>query len=467
MSHRTKRWLSISVAGVLVAGCIPTRHVFWSPDGKWAAVVGADGLYRCDAGGALSPRLMEKVLVAAWFPDSKKLAVVRQTVAKTWREASAIVSADEKHRMMAAGEELRRDALAYEGEWDKFKPKAAEAFTGGELAAVLLFIRDERSAGLPEKLGARWEPFKSAEANVWSIRVIDGLSDAPGEGETLVRSLSSIWNLSVSSDGKAVAYVEEMPREGMGAGRLKVVASAGGGAAREVAQHVARNFDWSADGKSLAYVRASSPTLEDGSWVLRLGSVSRSTVRGADGSMLGEFSNEDYAGLLFNEEFGAKCLKDGRIVFSTMEASLPCTAKDMPQRVGLFAVDPGKHATVVRLLPREAESRAPDALNYFEISPDEKRAALPGKNGGVSVLNLATGELTVVQEKDSEDKLRSLPMWRSNEELCLSVPSKDGKRSQIGLWTEKGLRVISEAWPDKVVAGVLVKEEAASSQAGK
>lgn len=494
MNRGTCRVLA-AVAAVTLVGCVPEKKIVWSPDGKYAAVIGADGLYRCDADGKLSPRLAENVSCAAWFPDSRSLAIVSTHSMKTWDELAAILSKPRKEAIIQSAEQVRTALLAYGGEWEKFHPEVLDRATAAEITAGLLYLRDKHSEGLAEKLGKKWDELKSAEAAVTTLAVIDGTKDGPPPSMRMLRrELPGIMSVSVSPDGKAAAYVQELPGENAG-GRLMIVSTDTPTVEPLLAaERVGRCVTWSPDGRSVAFMRASVPLPNDGSFALRLGSVSRRQVRGKDGKLFeGEHGEvamhigkpdsaldkanigttpathdilpiEDLAGIVYVEELNVQWLRDGRIVFASMDVRMPCTAKDMPNQLGLFMLDTERMATVVRLLPREAETRVGDAVNYFEVSPDSKRVAIPGKNGMVTVLTLASGEVTSVQgEKDAEDKLRTLPTWRTADELCFAAPagSKDGspKRAEIVLWSTKGTRAISRAWTELVVSGVLTAEK--------
>ena len=130
------------------------------------------------------------------------------------------------------------------------------------------------------------------------------------------------------------------------------------------------------------------------------------------------------AGLLYAPlNAKVRCLADGRILFASTEVTLPAATRDMPQRWSLFSLDPSKRATVSRVLARQSEIDLPDMAYLFEVSPDETRAAVVGDKGRVAVVTLATGDVRMVQPMESASeghglKFKTVPKWRSNEELC-------------------------------------------------
>src|SRR5205814_1308689 len=172
-------------------------------------------------------------------------------------------------------------------------------------------------------------------------------------------------------------------------------------APRAVAEFVAPAPEWSADGRYLVFARTTLPLAEgdtpppgaksdDEGQPLRLGTLSRREVCDAKGQLLArdalprghsrgsveasaavsgvtvarrgyswdawEFpKTEDLAGLIFQEFHRIKCMRDGRILFSAAEVHLPSTAKDMPGRLSIFAVDPARQAVASRIVTPEAE----------------------------------------------------------------------------------------------------------------
>ena len=176
---------------------------------------------------------------------------------------------------------------------------------------------------------------------------------------------------------------------------------------------------------------------------------------------------EELAGTAFQNELRVRCLRDGRILFATIELQLPCTSVDMPQRAGLFAIDPGRQPGVTRLVPRSTEGELPDAMLLFEVSPDERHVSVPGGDGQVAVLTLATGQAWQVLSTKEVDHLRTVPTWRTSDELCFAVvpgPEGEKERAQIALarldWKAQTAeqQIVSADWPDAAVTDFLVEK---------
>lgn len=467
-----RRWtlrilVSVAMAAVL-AGCIPKR-VVWSPDGKLAAVVGNDGLYLCDEDGNLSQRVAEgvetEVTAAAWYPDSRRLLVVRQRPARTWEEVVAALPAGHQKDVKELAGQIRAAILDHDGRWDEFSVPGSEKLTYQEQLSAKLYVRDRLSDGLAEKMGEHWKDFSDVEASVNDLQVyeITGPMIAAPRG-IVSQSVNSVGEPHISPDGRYVAYISEMA--GTDFFRLWVVPADGSEGARPVDDLVAYFPDWSADGRYLVYAKATFAEAE-GSDTVQLGSITRREVCDEQGALLEEFSGgDDLAGLIFSPWIKVCCLRDGRVLFASAEVALPATAKDMPEYASLFAVHPGRQATVTRVVPRSTsmiEFGAWLALGAFEVSPDEDRVTLLGEGGTVAVFDIATGHLERVQPDQFPSgqygaKIPTPPVWRSSEQLCFAVPtgSEMGspERGEIVLWSREETRAISKSWPDEV-AGFL------------
>jgi hypothetical protein len=463
---------------VSLVGCLPEEKVVWSPDGRQAAVITADGLYLCDGDGRLSPRVATDVTAAAWTPDSKRLLVVRDTEApvKAWKDAAALIDEDMAKESVARAAALRQEILAFKTPPEEFKPKDLQQTGVTQLSLAALYLRDNLAEGLPEKLGKPWEKVKEIEVPVYAIEVgevSDGAvalqpvakvlsasarSQRAGFGRVVAKVLSAPAYPRISPNGRHVAYVTGgLLPEGQFA--LMVMPLAGG-RPRVVAEQVAAFADWSADGRYLAFARATGPKPE-GKGSIRLGTISQCVVCDEKGELLEKFPlAADLAGLVFQDDLKVRALSDGRFLFAAAPVQLPSTAADMPTKATLFAVDIDHPATLMRMLPRNAETEVPQGVNFFELSPDQKHVAIPGPQG-VAVVTLATGEV-VKAVTDESYELVLLPMWRSATELCFAVGkgSKLGSpnRQEIVLWSAGGSRVLSKAWPDAMVEGMLKKQ---------
>ncbi len=456
------------LASAALAGCIPQKRVAWSPDGKVAAVVAADGLRFFDPAGGLSAVLAPGVTQIEWFADGSRLLAVRDQQARTWDEVTTVLTDDRRDDLMQRAEQVRNDLLAYEGDWDHFDSSGFHGLNGAAKLAVVLYIRDYLSEGMPEKLGERWDKISEFSASIRSLEVLRVAGERVTPATVILRTLDDVAWPRVSPDGRLVAFsrpaTEDEPFT-----RTQLVAPIRANAAPiEVARFTGLFPDWSADSRELVFASAGGE-LRKGD-ALQLGVIARQTVTPAGDTVeLGK--EEPLAGILFDPMTRIRCLGDGRILFASIELNLPCTDSDMPRRPSLFAIDPARQSTVTRLVPRQIEPKMTDMVTLFEVSPDEQRVTVPGSNGSLSVLTLANGEWQEIysgSDDGDSNKVRMVPTWRRNGELCFTVPPGSplgsADRHEVVLWSRGTTRCISKDWSDAVVRDFLLPEVKSESK---
>ena len=460
--------LALVVAGI--AGCIPEKRVNWAPDGQKAAVIGGDrGLFLCDGNGVLSERLTGGVASVAWFPDSQRLAIVQSEKISAWADLTAVLTPEQRQRIVSVGDALRAELLAFAGNWDDFPAHALSEVNGAISAAALLYTRDKYAEAVSVKLGPnKWAELQDVTTEIGALHVAHVGNGKLALGRPIIRSIFRAAEPRVSPRGTAIAFLTRSAGDNDTI-VLNVVPADGSASPRMVAAPVAMFADWSADGCELVFA-ASNQGPAAPSDKLHLGVIARRRVCDADGALLKTFGEqEDLVGILFQDESRVRCLRDGRIVFAAVEVQLPCTAADMPDRAGLFVVDPSRAPGVSRLVPRQAAALLPDVVGLFEMSPDEQRICVPGGNGDIAVLTVATGEVQTYLSADKANGLVTQPCWRSDTELCFAVHSSgagDFARSDIVLCKVDGRgesserRVISGNWPQGVVLEFLQKKPA-------
>jgi hypothetical protein len=447
-------WSAITVAAVcfLMTGCV-ARRIAWSPDGAHAAIFAGDGLHLCDPTGALSETLLRGDGMGEWFSDSRRLAVVSVVPEQSWQSMQELLSTQDSERVAQAGKTVLEELKAGHSADDAFT--ALTGFDDGELQAVALYLT--HSEGTKEAVGTNWDALqkKETDASVLQIRIgtLDGLDAGKMSfGPPLVNSLRNITDIRVSPNGSAVAYTAH--RNGSPeAADLFVVQTDGAAPPSLVAKDTAYCPDWSADGRSLLYIRAINPPTS--SEQLCLGSLTRTAVLDAAGKIEIQSKSEDLVGMLFDLNGKVRGLSDGRIVFDALEVHLPCTSLDMPQQAQLFALDPERQNAVIPLIPLAVLGNLPDTPSYYEPSPDGKRIAIGADKGAVVVLTLATGTLETIQAAGTGDTICA-PAWRSAGELCyISTPK--GQSAQVTLRSNGVVRVLSTNWPQEARKGFLDK----------
>jgi len=457
------RNISLCLAVALMTGCLPEKRIVWSPDGQRAAVATPRGLFFIDAkGNLLPPKLADTPARCEWFPDGRRLAVVHTKKVKGWNDVKGLYTAQQIEAIVKSAEEAHTRALAFDGNWDDFKFDPQDTLTEGMETAAFLCLRDEHAEGLAEKLGAKWEEFQKIAPEIWMLQVFSWKDATLEAGAILIRTLEEIRQPHVSPDGRNVAFVMNTSNSRNQVLSVFVVPT-DGGEVRNVADHISVDYTWSGDGRSLAYIGCTASKGDD-QGTIQLGSLTTITVADASGALLKEWSErKDRVGLLFNGALSVKWLRDGRLLFSSVEVTLPATPRDMPQEWSLFVLDPRMPASVTRVLARDLSHPRDPSLPLFELSPDESNVLLPGPKGRVSLYNFASGdEIDLVPTDDPKGQSRCLPSWRNDSEVCVVLPNAkqdDPKApSQVVLWKAGTTQLLSGNWPEEMKEGWLIKE---------
>jgi hypothetical protein len=496
MMANRRLWLLLALGAAV--GCEPERRILWAPDGSKALVISKKGLYLCDAEGRLSKKIADNATpVAAWYPDSKRFLIERTQVVKTWRELTLYLT-DAEQKQSTTCAKIILDEIARKPDTrpdDLFDTPFESRFTPDATVdpeVIWLYLLEFHADTMRRFLSRRESPttFEQERASAKKELYLIERYACDGSGavcqERMLRTPSPIFHIAVAPTGRTVAYVAARIRFlDLKEADLLVVPGEGAAPPKRVATRVSLSADWTPDGRSLVYGRASvpKPNGKDKD-MLRLGAIARRQVCGEDGSPLrakprtepsadpsapesnkdedGFPPAEDLAGLIFFEKMQVLCLRDGRILFTAGEVTLPATTNDLPERLSLFTIAPGQSPTVQRLLPRAVETRWQGRIDPTELalSPNQKRLAACGEHGNVAVLALDTGkETTVLEGAWKKNDRRIMPAWRSDNELCVVVPagSKLGspKRPEAVLWTEKETKILSRDWPQEVVEGLL------------
>jgi hypothetical protein len=419
---RTAALTSLALVVLLLAGCLE-EHLIWSPDGSRAAVLAKDGLHFCDAEGKLTPPLLTGVYAVAWLSDGQRVVVARSHVAEGWADVAQALGAERAAQVTVQAAEVWKK-LEAGGRWSVLTKES-----GGKsaLAVLAVCLREHYGDALGAKMNAgEWDEMKSArvEINELVTARIEGAVVRPGP--VLHEGVEKIEALRVSPGDQAVAFTTGLAPDNDKESRLWVVGVDTAGA-KAVAERTAAYPDWTADRRSVVYVQAAAGEANDD---LCLGTLIRRGVLDEKGKVAVQKGAEDLAGLMFSKTARVRCLRDGRIMFNAVEFTLPISTKDADvERERLFALDPARQSTLVRMIPRGEEENMPKNLTFFELSPDERRVLVGGYEGEVGVLTIASGEVGRLQ-KAGDYNLMAAPVWRNNDEITYARrnPAENGKQ---------------------------------------
>ncbi|HZL45235.1 MAG TPA: hypothetical protein VFC28_03335 [Opitutaceae bacterium] len=454
---RTAALAPLALVLVLLGGCLE-KHLVWSPDGARAAVVAKDGLHLCDPAGTLTPLLQPGVYQVAWMGDSQQLVVARAQPADGWTAVARALGPAQAAEMAARAAEIGRKIEAG-GKWGDLTAELGEK----NVQAVLkVLLRERYGDVLRGKMTAgEWNDLKSTQVEINELLTarVDGGQVRPGI--VLHEGLEKIEDIRVSPGDRAVAFTTDLALDNDKECRLRLARIDVAGSTT-VAERTAAFPDWTPDRRALVYFQAAEGGTKD---ELRLGTLVRRGVLDDHDRIKVQDDAEELAGAMFSNTARVRCLRDGRILFNAAEMNLPVAIKDADvEREHLFALDPARQSTLVRVIPRGAEEKMPKNLTFFELSPDEKQALVGGFEGEVSVLTIATGEVEVVQEA-GEYNLRAAPVWRSSDEITYTRrnPSADGKpparkaevvRRKVTLGPGDHEMVLSQDWSGETLESI-------------
>ena len=449
--HRLARLalLPLAVAFLLLAGCLE-KIIVWSPDATRGAVIyPKQGLMLCDAAGKLSPVLMPEAYRVAWLSDSQRLVVARSQNIGDWAVIQRLLG-DEKAAAVVAKAEAAWKIFQGDVSWDSLD----------HALGVNLVLKARHGDALKAKLSATdWDNLAKETVDVHELVLVRVDGDKLATGQVLYQGLGGVHEIRVAPGDRAVAFTAELD-PGYNAGedkplRLGVVAMDGAKPAT-VEEQVNAFPDWTADGRSLVYFKAigSKNDKED----ILLGGLVQRTVIDEHGQVAVAGESKTVGGGLFSQSCRVRCLRDGRILFNASELTLPITGEDYnAEHEQLFAYDPSRQATLVRLVPRSKEPDLPPMLAFYEVSPDEKQVLFGSMNGQVTVLTLATGDVKELQPGVKDKFLQGAPVWRSDGAITLvrRMPDKDGKpparKNEYVLRQGEQETVLSTGWPDELL----------------
>lgn len=439
---------TLVVAAGLLGGCLKERLV-WSPDGRRAAVITEDGLYVSDEDGRLSPRLATGVYRVAWLGGSQQLALARSRKVADYPALAAALGPERTRALTAKAEAA----------WQKLQTGQPVKEVGEELGedggAVLLYLRERHREPLRKLLGSEWKELESAPAELHTIAIARLAGEKLEPGATLHESLASIQALRPAPGGTAIAFTTKLELsatidQGL---HLFVVAADGSAPPASVASQVAAEPDWTPDGHSLVYLKAPGPAGREDH--LRLGVLAQREVLTGDGRIRPSEQIRELAGLAFQQGNRVRCLRNGRVLFSAPDLSLPIAGDNRDVREHLFALEATPEPTISRLTPAEPGA-LPKSLSYFFVSPDDNQVLIGSDGGEVWLLTLATGAIDVIAPKIDGNKNYTAPAWRRSGEFTLlreAVASARSTARPVELFLHRGRSEtkFSQAWPDELL----------------
>lgn len=463
---------TILAALVLVGltACEPKERALWSPDGRSAAVLIGHQLFFTDETGDFTGSLEStdgdpgKLLVEkiAWSADGRSLVIHRVRLAPTWEELSPLLPVAESERVTALAAtmpDLLRSAAVLHGDADRVDQLIAK-IAGTEHEAILnalrlAFVKDRTALeeSLTDAPKARASlATASDEAKGFFLHEL-ALVEVGGDGgqpvaKPIVRGLRGPASLQLSPVFPVVAA--GFFRSGEKVHDLEIIAL--DGSARETIETESSGaFVWTPDGRSLVSL---APVAGGGGPLMRL--LRYDVLDGSGAIEPGKGNELAIAVVPFAPRLAV--LPGGEILFASQPGSLPVPVGEAgPPRLYLVSADGG----AIRAVPT-GEGALPMDLGYFVASPDGRRVAVvESGTDAVAVIDLASGASELVSVPHHGWKCRTLPSWKSPDELSYAALDPATGRIRWLLWKSGGKKSLelSADWPSGATAGWLEKSE--------
>jgi hypothetical protein len=457
------RFALVAVLLMLAAGCRVEERIAWSPDGSVAAVWMDDAVRLMDAEGRLDSPVASNVAAAAWLADGSGLVLVRQLALSSWEEAAALLPEDEVVvvEAMARGvPELMKAALAVaDGDLDAVGPRFVEPLKLTALPeyvpAAIHLLRDRQPEVLkqaaqgcrdPAKLEAELSEVCTTRVTHVSVLPLTG-RHAAGPARVLACSLTQIQQPRVSTAAPVLAFLH--------GDRLIAMPLDGGTTRVAVAEHVVGSFDWTPDGRSLAYAVQAAGPWESGA--VNLARIEQRVAVDTNGAPIaGEATPLAISGSTFEPR--VRSLPDGRVLFSGVATELPSSAA-AARATRFYVTDPATADQNAPVVVPSTEGALPQDLAAFAPSPDGRRVAVVESGSDVvAVLDLSSGAVEAISPRRTW-KSRILPAWRNADELYFAaLPGNDATRPELLRWRSGDEpRAVSSGWTDES-AGLLLEK---------
>ena len=450
-----KRKIAIaSLLLLIIVGCIPKRYE-WSPNGLWITVLSQDGLRIADAKGNLSPAILPGVTIATWFPDSSRLLVSVPEDVASWDDLKAVLTSDQITSIADAIDRVHDFASTYDWktsgdvDWFNFLSRVGneeKLARGADAARVFdqwggaigLYVRDHDDPALKSKMPAkRWQELSQVHQHIALVESVafDG-QKFDIQQQTAVPNQQNPTELRISPTGRQALVVFAGDNSVCD---LWEISLDGQQSPIKLSDSAAWYPDFSPDGRDVYFVRAVGAQTNNND--SRLGSLSRLRVLDDKGMMKPHPDNpDDLVGVLYSGLERVRCLKDGRVIFSSVDVSLPATGGDLPSKPQLYALTPNQ-PTVTRLLTRKAFESVGGGAWWFELSPDSSHVAIGSETGTIAVVDLTDGSVSQAQSQpmpgytDSTGSTVTVPSWRNNQQLTFAAPGADNEHWSVQLWT--------------------------------
>ena len=335
-------------------------------------------------------------------------------------------------------------------------------------------------------------PFRGEPTINWVIRYLSENSNpslmeqiSENRPELVTTSLAVICWPQISPDNKFISYTswngvfDDNNEENFLRFDLYIASIKSDSKTIDVAEYVAPQYSWQRDSKAITFIEKQAKDVFEDEYslgVLRTAEVADENdnlLTASEQSSIAAYSCggkiSDLAGVIFHPFMKVQYSASGKIFFSSHIMNFPMSNIDDEPRWSLFSYDDDT-GSISEILPRDVSFNlgGDNAMGYFDLSPDGKKALLPIANyrfmiyelGKTFAINPAT-EPEAQRSFSQDNSWDMMPSWKGNNEIScfannkIKFPSKDDKESynfneEIVILKSNGEfdRVLSENWPD-------------------
>jgi hypothetical protein len=466
-------------AAVFIAGCIPEDSLQWSEDGSVGVMSYEGALYLVDGqNGDLTEIAKENVLLWADISKDGEFITYSQGVNCSDLSEGLKHLPPEQVKIITDYAGLLREEIIKHGSTSGDIPELESErfeYPEGLQEWVFRYLCEKADEELVEKLSSdTLKEGKECELTYYNLTVV--ACNNPVDKKVVATSALPILQPRFSPNRQHIAHLLRMNAEQdsdddwnldlfLASPRQDIKAM-------HIAQNVSVGYDWSDDGRAIAYLESENKNTADEEFPV--GTLTETIVIDANDNPIAEpISVSDHegigthkctgqtrelAGTVFNWFMKVEYGTGGRLFFSSTELSLPSSKKN-EERWSVFCYDPVT-SVVADILP----TNVPESYVWlFSLSPDGDKLLLPMEEGGFGIYELDTRTITIpVAEEDIGNDANIIPAWKGNKEISCIVSSESkllpqalkGKydhEQMVVLGTDGKLRLIlSENWPDEL-----------------
>ncbi|MBN2591496.1 MAG: hypothetical protein JXA96_16645 [Sedimentisphaerales bacterium] len=478
------------IAAIFIGGCFPENSLKWSNDGSVGVLCYDNILALVDGKTDTLTKICEfekennPFQTICISEDGKLIAYVMSQKCESLDEGLKLLPQNQVELIKEAAEYAKELILLGQTDFEKMD---LGPFRGEPtINWVIRYLSENSNPSLIEQLGSDTiEEGKESDIIIYKLFAATPEQISENRPELVTTSLAVICWPQISPDNKFISYTswngvfDDNKEENSLRFDLYIASIKSDSKTIDVAEYVTPQYSWRRDSKAITFIEKQAKDVFEDEYslgVLRTAEVADENdnlLTASEQSAIAAYScggkKSDLAGVIFHPFMKVQYSTSGKIFFSSHIMNFPMSNIDDEPRWSLFSYDDDT-GSISEILPRDVSFNlgGDNAMGYFDLSPDRKKALLPIANyrfmiyelGKTFAINPATEPET--QRNFSQDNSWDMmPSWKGNDEIScfannkIQFPSKDNKESynfneEIVILKSNGEfdRVLSENWPD-------------------